>query len=416
VRVPAGSQVPELEHAAEPISAFLRARTVRVQRDPGNAAEALVTIVRRDPLAQPLTDPWPWLNTGRVDLWTARVPVGIDEDGQPVTVDLIEKNLLIGGEPGAGKSVAASMLLAAAALDPAVRLLLCDGALVELAAWRACAYRFVGPDPTAFLTLLGELRAELDRRLARLLDQGQRKVHPGDGLPLVVVVIDELAFYLNTGTRKLDDQIEDALRDLVARGRKTGIIVLAATQRPSFDVVPTSIRDLFAYRWALRCTTPEASDTILGGGHATLGYSASDIPAEHRGVSWLRSEGTTPAGCAPTTSPIPSSPNSRLAPRSSAPNRSRPTRRWSWSCTGSTATTRTTSTAGQDEPARLAPDPWRRLRPHLDRELRGLRARAAPRPRPAGRRADRRSALPDLRHPTAPPPLRTLRETTWTAG
>jgi S-DNA-T family DNA segregation ATPase FtsK/SpoIIIE len=202
--------------------------------------------------------------------------------------------MLIGGEPGAGKSVAASMLLAAVALDPGVRLLLCDGALVELAAWRACADRFVGPDPTAFLTLLGELRQELDRRLGRLLDQGQRKVHPGDGLPLVVVVIDELAFYLNTGTRKLDDQIEDALRDLVARGRKTGIIVLAATQRPSFDVVPTSIRDLFAYRWAFRCTTPEASDTILGRGHASLGYSASDIPAEHRGVAWLRSEGTTP--------------------------------------------------------------------------------------------------------------------------
>jgi S-DNA-T family DNA segregation ATPase FtsK/SpoIIIE len=108
------------------------------------------------------------------------------------------------------------------------------------------------------------------------------------------VVIDELAFYLNTGNRKRDEAIATALRDLVARGRKTGIIVLAATQRPSHDVVPTSIRDLFAYRWAFRCTTPDASDTILGRGHAAQGFNAAEIPAEQRGVGWLRAEGTHP--------------------------------------------------------------------------------------------------------------------------
>ena len=294
VRVPAGSQVPELEHAAEPIAAFLEAMDVRVARDPGNARYAHVTVVRRDPLAAPLADPWPWLRAGRLDLWAAGIPVGLDEHGELVCLNLAEKNVLLGGEPGSGKSVGASMLLAAAALDPRVRLILCDGALVELAPWRRVADHFVGPDPDAFLDVLSDLRDELARRLDELLAAGRRKAAPGDGLSLIVVVIDELAFYLNTGNRKLDEQISAALRDLVARGRKTGIIVIAATQRPSHDVVPTSIRDLFAYRWAFRCTTPEASDTILGRGHASLGYSAADIDAAHRGVGWLRAEGTEP--------------------------------------------------------------------------------------------------------------------------
>jgi DNA translocase FtsK/SpoIIIE-like protein len=294
VRIPAGSQVPDLEDAAEPIAAFLGVRELRVARDPGNAAVAEVTVVRRDPLAAPLTEPWPWSRAGRLDLWAAGIPVGVDEDGELVCLNLAEKNLLIGGEPGAGKSVGASMLLAAAALDPRVRLLLCDGALVELAGWRRCADAFVGPDPAAFAKLLADLQAELDRRLHVLLDDTKRKVSPEHELPLIVVVIDELAFYLNTSDRRLDRDIERALRDVVARGRKTGIIVIAATQRPSHDVVPTSIRDLFAYRWAFRCTTPEASDTILGRGHASLGYSAATIDAAHRGVGWLRAEGTEP--------------------------------------------------------------------------------------------------------------------------
>jgi hypothetical protein len=119
VRVPAGSQVPDLADAAEPIAAFLEARDVRVTRDADNARYAQVTVVRRDPLAKPLDAPWPWLRAGRVDLWTAGIPVGLDEHGELVCLHLTEKNVLLGGEPGAGKSVAASMLLAAPPSTPA---------------------------------------------------------------------------------------------------------------------------------------------------------------------------------------------------------------------------------------------------------------------------------------------------------
>ncbi len=67
-----------------------------------------------------------------------------------------------------------------------------------------------------------------------------------------------------------------------------------SAQKPSGDVVPTALRDLFGFRWALRCSTRDASDTILGAGWATLGYSAATIPGRARGVGYLLTEGELP--------------------------------------------------------------------------------------------------------------------------
>jgi S-DNA-T family DNA segregation ATPase FtsK/SpoIIIE len=88
--------------------------------------------------------------------------------------------------------------------------------------------------------------------------------------------------------------LEPVVRDLVARGRAAGIIMVVATQRPSADVVPTSLRDLFGYRWAFRCSTDASSDTILGHGWANLGYTATDIDPPQRGVGWLLAKGGMP--------------------------------------------------------------------------------------------------------------------------
>jgi DNA segregation ATPase FtsK/SpoIIIE, S-DNA-T family len=64
--------------------------------------------------------------------------------------------------------------------------------------------------------------------------------------------------------------------------------------RPSADIIPTSLRDLFGYRWAFRCSTEASSDTILGHGWANMGYSATEIDPKARGVGWLRAEDGIP--------------------------------------------------------------------------------------------------------------------------
>src|SRR5260370_11777402 len=73
------------------------------------------------------------------------IHLGTDETGKHVYVNLAERNMLIGGEPGSGKSVALQLIVAHAAISADVRLILIDGTRVELGLWAACADRFVGP-------------------------------------------------------------------------------------------------------------------------------------------------------------------------------------------------------------------------------------------------------------------------------
>ena len=68
------------------------------------------------------------------------------------------------------------------------------------------------------------------------------------------------------------------------------MIIILATHRPSHQVIDPSMRDLFGYRWAFRCTTDASSDTVLGQGWASEGYTAADIDPLARGVGWLLSE------------------------------------------------------------------------------------------------------------------------------
>src|SRR3954447_4411890 len=293
VRGRRGQSVADLEARGEHLAACLRARELRVLRDHRDAAQANVLVVRRDPFEGALPARWPAADLGELSLWES-IPVGVDEQGDQVSVELVERNVLIGGEPGAGKSVAVSTVLAAGALDPDARIWLLDGKLVELAAWAPVAERVAGPSGEEAIELLRAVRAEMEDRYRELLARGLRKVRRGDGLPLHLVVCDELAFYLTVPEKAVKQEFAELLRDLVARGRAAGVIVCAATQKPGADVVPSALRDLFGFRWAMRCTTPQASDTILGQGWASAGSDASTIPGAQRGVGYLLAEGERP--------------------------------------------------------------------------------------------------------------------------
>ena len=235
----------------------------------------------------------PLLEADHFSLWNP-VPIGIDENGEIITIDLPEHNLLIGGEPGAGKSVALASIVVAAALDEDTTLTLLDGKRVELALWAPIADRFVGPDLDDAVDALEELRDLMDDRYLGLLKAKRRKITRDDFEGLHLVIIDELALYLRGGKKETRERFAEALRDLISRGRAAGIIVIAATQKPSHEVVPTFIRDLFSFRLAMRCTSPEASDTILGQGWASQGYSAATIDPTTRGIGYLLAEGGTP--------------------------------------------------------------------------------------------------------------------------
>lgn len=223
------------------------------------------------------------------------VYVGIDEFGMPINTRIIYKNLLAAGEPGGGKSGLMNNLAAHAALSEFCRMVLFDAKQVELGMWDDIADEFVGPDIDKAIVTLLRLQRVMDNRYAWLKARRRRKIEPSDGLSVIPSFFDEIAVFSSVlGTEQQQKQFISLLRDLVARGRAAAMPVIAATQRPSIDIIPKSLRDLFGYRAAFRCTSTGSSDIILGDGWSATGFDATTILPEQQGVAYLIAEGGTP--------------------------------------------------------------------------------------------------------------------------
>jgi hypothetical protein len=277
-----GTAVHELERLCPYLATHFRAWQVKPLADPTNAARVRLTIYTKDPFGDGEIA-WPYGLSQVASAWSP-LPLGIDEEGEEVSVSLIERNLLCGGEPGSGKSGFLNTVLASLAQDPTAALYLFDPKGVELEPWRPCANGFVGDDLNAAIEQLEGLIEVMDARYETLRRLGVRKFERGQGYGPVVVVIDELPYYVANLDNRGAKEFGNRLRDLIARGRAASMVVVVAAQKPSADTVPSFIRDLIGIRVAFRCSPREASDTVLGGGWAAQGYSATSIPMAQRGV------------------------------------------------------------------------------------------------------------------------------------
>lgn len=244
----------------------------------------------------------PLLAMERVDLWQA-IPMGVNLRGESVWTSWVERSGLFGGEPGSGKSAGANDLLLAAALDPTVRMYLADGkAGADITPFEPIASMYdTDGDPERLLEILEHIwNVEVPERRALAKEYGSRKLTAAMAardprVCLAVLLVDEWSSYGAAADRKTRDECERLLRLIVQQGRALGIITLAATQKPDADSVPTGIRDILSIRWAMRCLTPQASDTILGQGYAAAGHNAQEILKSQRGVGiYMDGEGAEP--------------------------------------------------------------------------------------------------------------------------
>ncbi|CAM5263923.1 FtsK/SpoIIIE domain-containing protein [Streptomyces badius] len=244
----------------------------------------------------------PLLDVESINLWQA-IPMGINLRGQAVSTEWVERSGLFGGEPGAGKSAAANDLLLAASLDPTVPLYLCDGkAGADITPFEQIATMYdTDGDPERLLEILEHIwTVEIPQRRALAKEHGSRKLTAEMAakdarVNLAVLLVDEWSSYGAAADRKVREEMERLLRLIVQQGRALGIITLCATQKPDADSVPSGIRDILSIRWAMRCLTPQASDTILGQGYAAAGHNAQDILKSQRGVGiYMDGEGAEP--------------------------------------------------------------------------------------------------------------------------
>jgi S-DNA-T family DNA segregation ATPase FtsK/SpoIIIE len=299
VALPWGVTPSKMQGATEGIAGVLGANAVIVQPDEDAGSTdrvTLVVVLGTDPLLDPagldpVEHPNPVLSMEPGSDPLGGVPLGVDTTSEVVWLPLFEGGILIGGLPGGGKSVAEAQLNAAASLMRDLELWLWDPKRVEFALWRARATRCVtGPDMEPAMAQLDDLLAEMDRRYAYLEGIGETKLPPSREWPLIVAVIDELAFYTDGDDGKASKEFSTKLTRLLAMSRAAGIVLVVATQKPSSEVVPTKLRDLFKYRLAFRTGNSAHSDTILGQGLAAKGFDASRLPNKARGLGYVLGE------------------------------------------------------------------------------------------------------------------------------
>jgi DNA translocase FtsK/SpoIIIE-like protein len=239
-----------------------------------------------------------------LSIWNPVHP-GTDELGRRVEVTLAERNMLIGGEPGSGKSVALQLIVAHGALSPDCRLILTDGKRVELGLWRDCADRFIGPSIDDAMDTLRWLQDQIDERTAWLLDHKMRKITPELGWPVYLMPVDEVAYYSATvGTNVQQKEFNACNRDVVARGRAPGIIPVEATQRPSADIIPPRCGTCSGTGGRFAAPPKPAPTPSSGTGGPTLGSQPPRSTLRPAGCPGCAPRTAFREGPSPPTSPI----------------------------------------------------------------------------------------------------------------
>ena len=185
-------------------------------------------------------------------------------DKYTLYADMLQQpHLLIAGATGSGKSVVINGLIYTALYNfpgagpEGVQLILIDPKRVELAQWQAVPHCIqYADDPAPRLDALKYAVNLCDSRYKRMQRAGERLYSGGD----VYIVIDELADLMLTQRRDAAPLIQR----LAQIGRAARIHVIAATQTPIRDVIPTPIKCNFDARVGLRTRSAQDSRNIIG--------------------------------------------------------------------------------------------------------------------------------------------------------
>lgn len=170
---------------------------------------------------------------------------------------LDQPHLLIAGATGSGKSVLINALIYTALSRPNVQFALIDPKYVSLKKFRNLAGTVLhATTQDEIENAFSALRAEVDRRFQFMAAHDQELL---DG-PDLYVVIDELMDIMTSYPK----QTKKDLQYLAQVGRAARVHVIAATQTPIREVLPTAIKCNFDARVALRTRSAQDSRNILG--------------------------------------------------------------------------------------------------------------------------------------------------------
>ena len=223
------------------------------------------------------------------------IGLGMDVVGHPVVANLAKMpHLLIAGATGAGKSVGINTIIGSILMKstPAeVRMLMVDPKRIELSAYEDIPHLLhpVVVDPKLASRALQWAVREMERRYqlmeeARVKSLASYNEVAEEKLPLIVIIIDELADLMMVSSR----DVEDAVARLAQMARAAGMHLILATQRPSVDVLTGLIKANFPTRISFKVSSKIDSRTILDTSGAEHLLGAGDMLFLPPGVAKLQ--------------------------------------------------------------------------------------------------------------------------------
>lgn len=278
VKPAVGVRVNRISNLADDLALALAAKDVRIEAPiPGKSLvgievpnSEIATVTFRELWEQADTDPNKLLE----------VPLGKAVNGTARTFDLARMpHLLVAGSTGSGKSVAVNGIIASIlmkARPDQVKFMMIDPKMVELSVYNDIPHLLIPvvTNPRKAARALQKVVDEMENRYELFSHFGVRNIAGYNAkveefnaqseqkqipLPLIVVIVDELADLMMVASK----EVEDAIIRLGQKARAAGIHMILATQRPSVDVISGLIKANVPSRVAFAVSSGTDSRTIL---------------------------------------------------------------------------------------------------------------------------------------------------------
>jgi DNA segregation ATPase FtsK/SpoIIIE, S-DNA-T family len=296
VRLPVGVTADRIAARRADLASGLYRKAIETWPTTGSEAGVLnLWVADKGALAEG-AGPYPLLDKGFTDVFKG-VPFGRTLRGDPMLAPLMERNTIVGGMPGQGKSSAARVIMVGAALDYTAELRICipDTNFDFQALKSRCSVFIMGSETERIEEIRDELlklHAEVQERGALLVQHEVPAVtrelaSAGIGLHPVFFLLEEAHVAITHPEYGKD--ISGLLVDIVRLGRKRGIHVIVSTQAPTKDSMPRDVTRNCSNGIAYAVGDHVANDALLGQGAYRGGHRATElVPGTDRGIAVVK--------------------------------------------------------------------------------------------------------------------------------
>ncbi|MDW8759015.1 DNA translocase FtsK [Streptococcus suis] len=274
-----GVRVNRISNLADDLALALAAKDVRIEAPIPGKSLVGIEVPNSEVAMVPFRELWEQSKTDASKL--LEIPLGKAVNGSVRSFDLTKMpHLLVAGSTGSGKSVAVNGIISSILMKAGpdqVKFMMIDPKMVELSVYNDIPHLLIPvvTNPRKAARALQKVVDEMEKRYelfshigvrnlegynAKVEEFNSRSEEKQIPLPLIVVIVDELADLMMVASK----EVEDAIIRLGQKARAAGIHMILATQRPSVDVISGLIKANVPSRVAFAVASGTDSRTILG--------------------------------------------------------------------------------------------------------------------------------------------------------